>query len=118
MEHQHACAWYAGKKSFHRLAVRWTVATATAHRRAHHERHLDRVVVHERKLGRVIDPLIGGEREEVAEHDLDHRTMTGQRQAVAHADNRGLADRCVPYPSRKTLTQIARALECSTVWTF
>jgi hypothetical protein len=53
---------------------------------------------HEPQLGGVVDQLIGGDTDEVHDHDLGHRQHPVDRRADGSADNPGFRDRGVQYP--------------------
>ncbi len=79
---------------FERLAVGRPVAAPPAHRRANDERHAHLIIVHPAKFGRVVDDLVGNQGDEIAKHDLDHRTQTAQRHAGGHANDSRLGNGC------------------------
>ena len=70
------------------LAVGGPVAAAAAHRRSYDQRRCHLLRVHAAKLGSVVDQLIETQREKIAEHDLDDRPSSAERQSVADADDR------------------------------
>jgi hypothetical protein len=52
-----------------------------SHRGAHHHRHLPLSARHVMDFGGLVHHLVHGQRDEVAEHDVDHRTHSGHRRA-------------------------------------
>ena len=100
---------------FQRLAVRRAVAALAAHRRAddHRDGHLPGVHVGE--LAGLVDQLIGSERDEIAEHDLDDGAKSGEGEAVAEAGDGCLADRGVADASGKLRAQTLADLEGAAV---
>src|SRR5512145_3287112 len=83
------------------LAVRRAIAALPTHGGAHDEWHTHLLVVHVAKLGGMIQPLIKGESEKIAEHDLTHRQPALQRQATTQPHQRRLTDWHVAHPPRK-----------------
>jgi len=70
-------------------------AAATTHRRAYHNRHSHLVIVHPAKFCSVVDHLVSGKGDEIAEHDLNHRAQAAQRHASSQTSNPRLRDwRC------------------------
>ncbi len=65
---------------------------------AQHERHPELPAGHEVGLGSRVDELVQGEREEVDEHDLQHRPLARLGRADRDAADRRLADRRVDHP--------------------
>ena len=78
-------------------------ALARAALRPQHERHRELAAGHEVRLRRLVDELVERERDEVDEHDLDHRTQARLRGADRDPADRGLADRRVPDALRAEL---------------
>ena len=79
------------------LGVLGAVALARAALGPEHERHRQLSAGHEVRLGRLVDELIERERDEVDEHDLDHRPQAGLGGADRHTAYRALADRRITY---------------------
>ena len=115
---EHPCARHAHDVSLERLAVGGAVATLAPHRRADDQWHRHLVGEHEGKFRGVVDPLVERQRDKVAEHDLHHRLKSAQRQAVADADDRQLADGSVADPARIAGRQLVGALEGAAVRAF
>ena len=61
------------------------------------ERHLELPARHVAVLRRLVDDLLGRERQEVLVHDLDDRPHALHRRADAGADERHLGDRRVAH---------------------
>src|SRR5262249_7570524 len=101
-----------------RLAVCGTVAAFRAHGRSYDDWHRDLMVVHVRKLGGVIDDLVGGERQEVAEHDLTDRAEALKGQSVTQAEDRRCTDGRVADPAGELLAQVLRDLEGAAIRPF
>ena len=78
-----------------RLAVLRGGASRRAERRAQRQRHLQLAARHVVRLRRLVRELVHDEREEVAEHDVDHRPQAGHRRADAEPGDPGLGDRRV-----------------------
>jgi hypothetical protein len=74
--------------------LRARVAPRAAHRAQNHG-NAELAAGDRRDLGSVVDQLIGGERHEVHEHDLDDGAQAGHRRAGGHADEQPFADRGV-----------------------
>ena len=79
----HSEVGHAEKVLLEALAVRRSVAAAAAHRCADDDGALHLVVVHGRVLRDVVDDLVDGEADEVAEHDLDDGPIAGEREPAA-----------------------------------
>ena len=98
VEGEHPRPRQAEEVFFQALAVGRPVASTAAHRGPDHQAEVHLVVIHVLELGRVVDDLVGGEGDEVAEHDLADRDHPAQGQAVAQADDGRLGDRHVADP--------------------
>ena len=72
-------------------------AVAGAALGAQHQRHGQLAARHEVRLGGAVDELVERQRDEVDEHDLEHRAHARLRRADRHAGDRGLADRRVDH---------------------
>ena len=68
-------------------------AAPRAHRRAQDHRHFELAAGHVVNLGRLIDHLVHGQRDEIAEHDVHHRAHAGHRRADASPAMPGFGDR-------------------------
>ncbi len=77
------------------LRVDGAEAPAAADGRAHDQRHAGLLVGEVPVLGRLVDQAVHRQRQEVAEHDLDHRAQAGDRAAVRRAGQGKLRDRGV-----------------------
>jgi hypothetical protein len=75
--------------------------------RAQHERHGQLAGRHEVRLRRAVHDLVERERDEVDEHDLEHRSHAGLGGTDRDAGDRGLADRCIDHPLRPELLREA-----------
>ncbi len=65
-------------------------------------------------FGRLVHHLVHGEREEVAEHDVHHRTQTGHRGAHGNAGEAGFGDGRIDHaPGAELLHQAGKHLERS-----
>ena len=82
-----------------RLRVDRAEATAGAHDREHDERHARLLVREVPVLRALVDDAVHDERQEVAEHDLDHGTLAGHGAAEGRADQRELRDRACRTPA-------------------
>ena len=69
----------------------------------HGQRHFQLAPGHVVELGRVVDELVHGQRDEVHEHDLHHRTQARQGRADGHAHDGAFADGRVHHPVRAQL---------------
>ena len=98
--------------------MRRSVAALSAHRGAEDQWHFDLPVVHPGELGRMVHPLVSGQRKKVAEHDLDDGPISAQCQAVSNASDRRLADRGVANPVWKVLAQACGHLERTAIGRF
>jgi hypothetical protein len=86
-------------------------ATAGAALRAEHERHRQLPAGHEVGLRGLVDELIERERDEVDEHDLDHRPQARLGGADRDPARRALADRGVAHaPAPELLREPERRL--------
>jgi hypothetical protein len=87
-------------------------AQAAAVRRAQHHRHAALATEHEARLGGLVHEGVHRQRDEVHEHDLDHRAQARQRRAHCGGDDARLGDRGVEHALRPELVeQAARGLE-------
>ena len=66
-----------------------------AQRRAQHHRHFELAARHVVNLRGLVDHLIHGQRNKIAEHDVDHRPHAGHRRADADTGNAGFRNRRV-----------------------
>ena len=80
-----------------RLRVDRAEAAARPDDREHHERHAGLLVREVPVLRALVDDAVHHERQEVAEHDLDHGPLAGHGAAEGRADQRELGDRRVEH---------------------
>jgi hypothetical protein len=73
----------------------------------HRQRNLELAARHVAVLGRLVDDLLGRQRQEVLVHHLDDRPHPLHRRADARADERHLRDRGVAHPRRPELREHA-----------
>ena len=78
-------------------------APAGADDRADDERHVHLLLRQEPVLRRLVDEHVHGEREEVAEHDLDDGAQTRDGRPERSAGEGELRDRSVEHPLRPVL---------------
>ncbi|MPN27380.1 hypothetical protein SDC9_174811 [bioreactor metagenome] len=76
----------------------WPSVEPTTMRRAQHHGHMTAATEHEARLRRLVDQRIHGQRDEIHEHDLDHRLESAHRRPHGHGGDGGLGDRCVAHP--------------------
>ena len=80
-----------------RLRVLRGRAARRAQRGAHHHRHFPLSARHVVDFGGLIHHLVHGEADEIAEHDVDHRTHAGHRGAHGDAGESGFGNRRVEH---------------------
>ena len=95
--HRHLQAGHVRQPGLEALRVLRAAALPRAALRPHDERHRQLAARHEVRLRRLVDELVERERDEVDEHDLDHRSQSGLRRADRDAADRRLADRRVAH---------------------
>ena len=94
------------------LAVLGGAAAGGAEGGAEHHRHLELAAGHVVRLGGLVDELVHHQRQEVAEHEVDHRTHAGHGGADRHAGEAGFADGRVAHPfGAELLDQAGEHLE-------
>jgi hypothetical protein len=94
-----------GEPGFETLRMLRAGIDAAAMRHAHHHRHRNLAAEHEARLGGLIDQRVHGERDEVHEHDFDHRPQAGHGDPDGGADNGGFGNRRVAHPLGAELFQ-------------
>ena len=80
------------------LRVDRAESAAGTHDGSEHERHAHLLSGQEPVLRRLVDDAVHHQRQEVAEHDLDHRTEPGDRGPEGRPGERELRDRRVEHP--------------------
>ena len=70
---------------------------ADADGRAHDQRHAELAGRHVIDLGRLIDQLVHDQRDEIAEHHLEHRPLPGHGGANRDAEGAGFRDRRIDH---------------------
>ena len=93
--HDHLQPGHVREPGLQALRVLRAAALAGAALRPQHQRHRQLAARHEVRLRRLVDELVEGERDEVDEHDLDHRPQARLRRADRDPGDRRLADRRV-----------------------
>ena len=96
------------------LTVCRSVAASASARRADDQRHRH-VLEHTGELHRMVVQLVHRQRQEVGEHDLGDRPITGQRKADGRADDARFADRSRDHAAGKIRRQPGRHLERAAV---
>ncbi len=89
----HPQAGDAEKMLFQALAVGGSVTAPAPHRCADDQRDPNLVVEYGAVFRGVIDDLVAGEKQEIAEHDLGDRQAAAQREPGRDRDDRGLGNR-------------------------
>ena len=93
--HDHLQPWYVRQPCLEALGVLRGASLTRAALGAQDQRHRELAARHEVRLRRLVDELVERKREEVDEHDLDHRAQPRLRGADGDAGDRGLGDRRV-----------------------
>src|SRR5437588_6093920 len=100
------------------LAMSGAVAALAAHGGPDDDGDFDLLIVDVGEFAGLIDKLVGGEHDKIAEHDFYDGAKAGERQPVAETNNGGFADWSIQDAAREFSAQSFGDFECSAVRVF
>ena len=95
--HHHLQSGNVAEPGVQRLRMLRGRAARGAQRGSHHQRRFPLAARHVMNLGGLVHHLVHGEPDEIAEHDVDHRTHAGHRGAHGNAGEAGFRNRRVEH---------------------
>src|SRR5437588_3204220 len=97
------------------LAMSGAVAALAAHRGPDDDGDFDLLIVDVGEFAGLIDKLVGGEHDKIAEHDFDDGAKSGEREPVAETNDGGFTNWSIQDAAREFSAQSFGDFECSAV---